>query len=136
MSREGSDMAYEMKCYCRRAGDASAVAAVVQGGILARYPGAGFRQYPSQPDIREFDIEASTGASLYMLVDADAARVAAAVTAMPDAPAGLSATKSIATVITSGAADPALLMACATTFVADLDGVLWDEMDGFDVALP
>jgi hypothetical protein len=128
-------VAYEMRFYCQRPGDVSAIAAMVQGGVLARYPGASFRQHPSQPSIREFDIEASTGASLYVFIDIDAARVATAVTGMPDAPAGLSATKSIATVVASGAADPALLMACATTFAADLDGMLWDEIDGFNVTL-
>lgn len=54
---------------------------------------------------------------------------------MPDGPVGLSATTSIATVVASGVADPALLMACATTFVVDFDAVVWDEMDGFDVTL-
>ncbi|WP_426513418.1 hypothetical protein ACPPVO_24105 [Dactylosporangium sp. McL0621] len=128
-------MAYEMRFYCQRPGAASAVAAMVQGGVLARYPGASFRRYPPQAGIREFDIDASTGATLYVLIDVDAARVGTARADMPDAPAGLSATTSIARVVASGAADPALLMACATTFVVDLGAVLWDEMDGFDVTL-
>jgi hypothetical protein len=128
-------VAYEMRFYCQRPGAVSAVATIVQGGVLVRYPGASFRQYPSQAGIREFDIDASTGATLYVFLDVDPARVATATAEMPDAPAGLSATTSIATVVASGAADPALLMACATTFVVDLDAVPWDEIDGFDVTL-
>jgi hypothetical protein len=127
-------MAYEMRFYCRRAGDTSAVAETLQAGVLARYPGAVFRPHGRQVSICEFDIEAPTGATIYVFADVESARVATAVSEVDGAPAGLRDTAMIATVVVSGA-DDALLMACATTFVVDFDGVLWDEMDGFDVSL-
>jgi hypothetical protein len=131
----GSLMSYEIKFYCRWSGDVSDAANRFQAGLLARYPTASLQQYPPQPNICEFDIDASTGGYIYVALDVDSVRVASSVSEISEAPPEIVDTKSIATLQLSGASDDALLSACWVTFEVDFSGIPSDEMEGFGVTL-